>query len=846
VSARSLLPLAWRESRFARRRLLLFLSSITLGVAALVAVRGFSAALAEGVREQARVLMGADAQLRSGEPFGEQALALVDSLEARGAASARSANFVSMALVPRTGGSRLVQVRAVEPVLPFYGEIETEPADAWDALSAGTGVVVDPVLLLAVDAVVGDTVMLGMARFRIAGVLGRVPGDVEMASAFAPRVYMPYEALDATGLLARGARAEHFVSFRLPDPLAARALILRNQAVLEAERVGYRTADRQQEMLGGALERLSSFLSLVGTLALLLGGIGVASAMGAYMARKADSVAVLRCLGATSGQVLGVYLLQAAAMGLAGSLVGAAIGMAVQWVLPAALEGLLPLEISVRIVPIHVASAVAIGVWVALAFTLIPVLRVRHVPPVAALRRAVDPIRPRRDPVRWSALAALAATVLAVVGLQAGDWRLGLAFAAGIGVALLGLTALAILATAAVRRLRGVGLPYPVRQGIANLHRPGNQTRAVVLALGFGVFLLGTVVVVRETLLRPLRPGTEGFRGNLLFWDVQPDQRGPVEEIVRSAGHRVLQGAPIVPMRVASINGVDVREEGALIRGGSPARWAVYREYRSTFRDTTVASEAVVAGRWRHGRPRPADALPPVSLERGVADDLRVQLGDTLVWDVQGVRIPTVVETLREVEWARFEPNFFAVFPEGVLEAAPHTWVVLAAIPETSERARVQSEVVRRASNVSAIDLTQVQETVDGVVSRVSTAIRFLAGFSVVTGFIVLLGAVATGRAQRMRESVLLKTVGAVRGQIVSILATEYLALGVIASAAGAGLALIAGWALARWMFRVGLAIPWPALIGLGAGTALLAGLVGVWASREVIRRTPLDSLREE
>jgi putative ABC transport system permease protein len=846
VSARSLLPLAWRESRFARRRLLLFLSSITLGVAALVAVRGFSAALAEGVREQARVLMGADAQLRSGEPFEDAGLALVDSLEALGGEAARSAQFVSMALVPRTGGSRLVQVRAVEPVLPFYGEIETEPAAAWSALAAGGGVVVDPVLLLAVDAAVGDTLMLGVARFRIAGTLGRVPGDVEMASAFAPRVYMPYGALEATGLLARGARAEHFVSFRLPDPSAARALILRNRPVLEAERLAYRTADRQQEMLGGALDRLSSFLSLVGTLALLLGGIGVASAMGAYMARKADSVAVLRCLGATSGQVLGVYLLQAAVMGLVGSLAGAAIGIAVQWVLPAALEGLLPLEITVRIVPLHVLSAVGIGVWVALAFTLMPVLRARHVPPAAALRRNVDPIRPGRDPVRWSALAALGATVLAVVGLQAGDWRLGLAFSAGIGVALLGLTGLAMLATAAVRRLRAAALPYALRQGIANLHRPGNQTRAVVLALGFGVFLLGTVVVVQETLLRPLRPGTEGFRGNLLFWDVQPDQRVAVEEAIAEGGHRVLQQAPIVPMRLAEINGVDVREDGATIRGGRPARWAVYREYRSTFRDTTVASETVVAGRWRHPRARPAGALPPVSLERGVADDLRVQLGDTLVWDVQGVRVGSVVETLREVEWARFEPNFFAVFPEGVLDEAPHTWVVLAAIPGTGERGRVQSAVVRRAPNVSAIDLTQVQETVDGVVGRVSTAIRFLAGFSVLTGFVVLLGAVATGRAQRMRESVLLKTVGAVRAQIVGILATEYLALGVIASAAGTGLALLAGWGLARWMFRVGLGVPWPALAGLAAGTALLAAAVGLWASRDVVRRTPLDSLREE
>ncbi|MDQ3604759.1 MAG: FtsX-like permease family protein, partial [Gemmatimonadota bacterium] len=282
--------------------------------------------------------------------------------------------------------------------------------------------------------------------------------------------------------------------------------------------------------------------------------------------------------------------------------------------------------------------------------------------------------------------------------------------------------------------------------------------------------------------------------------------------------------------------------------GRQPGGWALRREYRSTFRDTVVSSERVREGRWwAASGETPAPGSPgEVSLERGVAEELGVGVGDRITWDVQGVEIPTVITSLREVDWARFEPNFFAVFPPAVLEGAPQTWVVLTQVADDGARARLQRETVERFPNISALDLTQVQAAVDETIGRISLVIRFLALFSIATGFVVLLGAVSVGRLQRIRESVLLKTLGATRRQIGSILFFEYLLLGTLASLIGVALAIGVGWALSRWLFRVGFGVPALPLAGLGTVVALLAVAVGLWASREVYRRTPLEALREE
>lgn len=863
---RPLAVLAWRESRFARRRLLLFLSSISLGVAALVATQSFSANLSRSVRDQSRSLLGADLSLSSNRAFGAETEATLAAFRRQGYAVARQTSFGSMALLPRTGATRLSQVYAVDPGYPFYGGIETDPAGAWGELQRGRNLVADPALLTALDARIGDSISLGDARFRVAGTLVKVPGSVGIGSLFAPRVYVPSSAIAATGLIRFGSRVDYDAFVRMPPARAAR-FAAAHRAVLRAEHTTLRTAEDQQRQLGRAMDRLGDWLGLVGTFALLLGGIGVASAMGAYMAQKRETVASLRCLGATGPQVISVYLLQAAAMGVAGAALGAALGAAVEWILPRLFASLLPVQVATTVDPRALLSGVGVGVWIALAFALLPLLATRRVSPLEAIRRRVEPGRPLRD--AWTAAAALvlAASVVALVMLEAGGARVGGAFAAGIAVTLLALWTVAWIVTKLARRAAKASLPYPVRQGIANLHRPGNQTRVVVLALGFGVFLLATLYLTQGNLLRPLQVNAAHTRANLAVFDVQDEQQAGVNAQLRAEGSRVIESAPIVPMRIWSINGKTTaqlvgrgpasapgeddapppdRRNGARRRGPEP--WAVRREYRSTFRDTLNSSEELKEGRfWKPGAGAGTGGREAeVSLDQSIVDDLGVKLGDEITWDVQGVRIPTRVTSIRSVDWQRLEPNFFAVFPAGVLEGAPHTWVLLARTPSAQARARVQRDVVAKFPNVAIIDLTQVQSALDDVLERVAAVIRFLAAFSVATGFVVLLGAVLTSRLQRIRESVLLRTLGATHRQIAAILLSEYLALGLMASLAAIGLATGAGWALAKWLFKVDFYVPVPPLLAIAAAVTALSGGVGYWASREVFRHTPLEALRDE
>lgn len=872
MSLRPLLALSWRESRFARRRLLLFLSSITLGVAALVATQSFAANMQQGVREQARGLVGADLSLSSNRPFGPRTTALLDSLRRARVPVARVTAFASMALAERTGGARLAQVRATEPGYPYYGEIVTSPAGAWARLHAGRNALVDPALLTALDARVGDTIGLGEARFTIIGTLEKVPGAVGVGSLFAPRVYVPARFLEETQLIRFGSRADYEAYARM-DPAQAEALVDGHRPEFRRERVGAETAREQQADLDRALGRLGNFLALVGTFALLLGGIGVASSMGAYMAQKRDTVATLRCLGATAPQVIVVYLLQAVVMGLIGAALGTAIGLAVQWVLPRLLADLLPVEVETALSWPAVATGVGVGVWIAAAFALLPLLATRRISPLQAIRRRVEVEEgQKRDAWTIGGWTLLAASIVALILFQAGEVRTGLGFAAGVAVTLFALWLSAWLVTKLARRAPGRAFAYPTRQGIANLHRPGNQTRVVVLALGFGVFLLAVVYLMQSNLLRPLRIDAQS-QGNLLLFDVQQDQQAGVTGILSRGGTSVLQQAPIIPMRIAAINGVAASrlagppgdddapadsagaEDGTQRRGGgppgdsdAPEGWAVRREYRSTYRDTLVDSEALLRGRmWQPGGGGPdREGLAQVSLDIAVAEDLKVDVGDVITWDVQGVRIPTRVTSIREVDWQRLEPNFFAVFPSQVLNAAPQTWVMLAKAPDAAARAVAQRDVVRRYSNVAVLDLTAIQQALDEVLGRVAAVIRFLAAFSVVTGFVVLLGAVLTGRLQRIRESVLLRTLGATRRQIARVLLAEYLSLGLLASVAGILLAVAAGWALARWLFEVDFAVPVLPLLWLTLGVTAISGAVGVLASREVFRHTPLEALREE
>jgi putative ABC transport system permease protein len=755
-----------------------------------------------------------------------------------GIPTARVTSFGSMVLAPRTGFTRLFEVRAIRGDFPFYGTIRTDPPDLWATFRQGRRVLVDPAVLVHLDARMGDSVQIGDARFAIAGVVTDAPGDVGLRTAIGPRLFLPAEYLDETNLLRFGSRAQYRAYLQIPDHPMLQGFLNRHNALFERQRVGSETASEEEEDVSAALGRLARYLGLVGLVALLLGGLGVGSAVSVFAREKLDDAALLRCLGAPARTVLAIYVTQAMALGLLGALAGVLLGIVVQTALPAIVSDFLPVRVPVSVDWSTVGAGLAIGAGTAAAFALLPLLRLRNVPPLRALRRDFD--TPVRTPDPWRVVVALAlvAGVVLVSLWQAPNTTIGISFALAVFATTAALWVAARVLMALLRAHFPSRASYVIRQGVANLFRPENQTVPVTLAIGFGVFLIATLYVVQKNLVDQFALDASPDRPNLVLFDIQVDQKDGVDSLVRQRGVSPGEMTPIVPARIARING--------RAPDSAAAPWAVRREFRNTYRDTLTSTEQLLEGTWwTEGEPRPAGALPRISVEQEVARDLRVAVGDRITWNVQGVDVETEITSVRRVAWARFAPNFFVVFEPGVLERAPQAFLAMTRIEDPTRRAELQRDLVLAYPNVSALDLTLVQRALDGVLRSASLAVRFMALFSIGAGLVILIGALAASRFQRLREAVLLKTMGATGSQVRRIMLTEYIAWGSLAAFIGVTLAGAAGWGLVTQLFEMTYRIPAVELLLVWVLVGALTAAVGLANSREALRGTPLSVLRE-
>jgi putative ABC transport system permease protein len=848
------LKLAWREARSSARRLGVYMGAITLGVAALVAINSFRAQVVESVDAESRALLGADVRLDANRAFPDSALAVIDSAAAAGVPVSFVTTTLSVALT-EAGATQLVQVRSVDDGgFPFYGEMMTEPAGMWPRLHERRLALLESGLLQQLDASMGDSVRLGNTWFEIGGVLTGLPPEVSFRNAVGPRIYISADHLPATGLVRLGSLVRYEVYLQFRDRSAEQRFIDDNRATFRSAGIGVDTSDEQAQNLAEALESLARFLGLVGLSALLLGGLGVASAVNVFVKDKRRTVAVLRCLGATQRTAFGAYLLQATTLGTVGALIGAALGVAIQAALPAVIGDVLPIDVPFRVQWPVVAVGIAIGALVAATFALLPLLAVRNISPLSALRHDVDEGRRRIDPWRVAAFALVVGSVVAVSIWQARIWQVGLAYAAALFV---GLLILWLCAWLLIRTTRGLARAAPraaagrtrrrafaVRTGIANLYRPRNQTTAVTMALGFGVFLVATLWVVQQNLLGWMRTDADTARPNLVFFDIQADQIDDVRALLSDAADVVPDIVPIVPARIAAINGLSTEallaEEPRRVE-----RWAVRREYRHTYRDSLTGPETLVAGEWFDTAPAADAGVVRLSIEQDVARNLDVGVGDRITWDVSGFDVESVITSVRTVDWARFETNFFFVFEPGTLEAVPQSAVSLVVIDNDSARVALQRDVVRRFPNVSVVDLAAVQRILQRIVNRIIFAVRFMAAFSVAAGALVLFGAIAASRFQRVRESALLRALGATRAQVRNIMLVEYAAMGALAALIGVSLAATAGWLLMRFAFSLEFTLPFIELAAIWIVVTTAAAALGMMNSREALRSTPLAALRD-
>ncbi len=835
--------MAWRESRGNLNRLALFVACIVLGVAALVSITSFGDNLNRAIDDQAKTLLGADFVADSRIEFSPEAEALLDSI---GGDQTREVRFTSMAFFPKADNARLTQIRAQEGGFPYYGVLETVPANAKSTLDEGDNALVDDGLMMQFGVDVGDSVKIGQVTYMITGRLISIPGESIAQGIAGPRIFIPLRTLEATGLVQRGSIVSHVRYVKLEDGSAEALSSLKEELdpKFEALRLDMDTVEDRKRSLGRTFGNLTRFLNLVGFIALLLGGVGIASSIHVYIKRKISTVAVMRCLGVGTSQALWIYVIQAAGMGLIGATTGATIGVLVQVILPAVLNDFLPVDIDFGVSWSAIALGMFIGVTITALFALNPLVAIRNISPLLAIRQSFETESDLpTDPLKWALYGVVGAGILACSLLLADNFEFGFWYFIGILIAFSLLGALGWAIARVFKRIFPRNSGFTIRQGIANLYRPNNQTTVMIMTLGFGTFLIATLFVSRDVLLNQINISDAKNQPNLVFYDIQTDQADPLLNVLASYNLAPLQDVPIVTMRMSAINGETLEELRANEKRRIPG-WMYEREMRSTYRDSLSATETVVQGEWVPVAPDPF-GLIPISVEKGVFEQLNLALGDTILFDIQGIPFETTVASVREVDWQQISPNFVFLFPNGVLEPAPQFRVMVMRTEDREQAARVQQQVVREFPNVSAVDLALVLSVAESLISKVSFVIRFMALFSVFTGLIVLSGTVIASRYQRLQESVLLKTLGARRKQVLAIMSVEYLVLGFLAALTGLFLAYFAAWAISYFVFET-VFIPNFANIGiLMAAVMSLTLLFGLLNSGDIYRRSALEVLRE-
>jgi putative ABC transport system permease protein len=836
---------AARELRGSAGRIAFFAACLAVGVAAVVAVAGLAAALDGAIRGQARQLLAADLAVVSRRPIPEAVVAAAAGLPGARLAEVRELPSVVSVPAPAGGeparGSVLADLKAVGPGYPFYGEVVSEPAGAIASLGDHR-VLVAPELLVRLGLAVGDELAVGGRPFSIAGVVLAESDRMDVGFTIGPRVLLSVAGLERSGLAGLGSRVEHRLLVGLPagssaDQLAAAAAVIRG-AILEPEFVELETAAEAQPALRSGLERTGRFLGLVALLSLLIGGIGVAQAVRAWLAGRLDAIAVIRALGARPREVFALYLGQTALLALLGSAVGAAAGLAVARAVPGFFASILPVDVVVGWHPAAVLRGIALGLGVAVLFALRPLVDAMRVAPARVLRRDADPL-----PMHRAATAGLAALLVAGIAvtaaIQSGDVLRGVAFAGGLAVAAAVLAGSAALVVHLVGRAPRESGSVALRHGLAALARPGSGTLAAVVALGLGVLTVVGMMLIQQRLSAQLDADLPAGAPTVFLVDIQPDQWTGVRSALVDNGATGIDSVEVVIGRLASINGVPVAElAGAAADRSSDRRWVLTREQRLTSMAELPADNVIVDGAlWAH--PDRAE----ISIERDYARDLGVGVGDRLVIDIQGVPVELLISSLRSVEWERFTINFFLVVEPGVLETAPRFRIAAARL-DAAHELPLQDRLAASYPNVTMIRLREVLERLVGVLEQLGAGVRSLGAFTVLAGIAILAGTVSAGAVHRGRQVALFKTLGMTRLGVVAAFAVEHALIGLVAGLLGTVGAMVMAYLVVTYGFQIGWA--WQPAVAAGAvvATTLLCVIAGLAASARALAVRPLAVLR--
>ncbi|HKY21038.1 MAG TPA: FtsX-like permease family protein [Vicinamibacterales bacterium] len=836
---------ALRETRSAWKRLVFFFICIAIGVGAIVALRSVIQSVRGVLSSEARTLLAADILVSSDRPWQKGTPERIASRIGAIPNSARSESIemVTMArpVDESAGLTKVVELRAVQPGFPFYGRLTLQGGQTYShALLRNKGALVRPELLAQLGLKLGDEIVIGKSRFTVKGVIALEPGRSLSAFSLGPRVLIDYDDLAETGLVGFGSRLMRQMLLRIPDS-EIDGLARDLQAELRPQFVRVRSYRDRQEQIGEDFERAENYLSLVGLVIVVLGGIAVSSVTRVFIRQKIKSIAVMKCVGGTSRQILAVYLVQALALGMLGSVIGVALAWLAIAAIPDNMDQIGTLTVAYGLSWSAAAQGIAIGVLVALLFAMVPLLEIRRIKPSLLLRQ--DTSGRRRDWFQIAATAVVGGALVALASWQAASLRVGLSVCLGF----VGLTFILHGAGWVLTRLtRPLSRSrwFPMRQAVLHLARPGNQTRVILLTVGLGTFFIMGVRGLQVSLLEQFALQIGENTPDMFLVDIQQDQAVQMKAFL--AERLPVTSQPLlIPVLRARVTG----------KGGSldevedlKGRGMLSREYTITYRGQLAENETLVEGRFPSPTTDPA-RLPEVSIEEGIVERFDIGVGDVMRFDVLGRSVHARVSGIRRVEWREGRSGgFMFVFGRGTFENAPHWFFapVRANLTDAAQRARLTHDLVVQFPNVSVIDLREVLEAVRKVFGVVTVAIDVVGSLVILTGGLILVGAVAVTKFQRVYEAAIFKTLGASSRTIAAMLMVEYGLLGTLAGAVGSFGAIALAWGVSRYA----LDIPWqPALhenVVATAATSLLIMVIGVAASADVLRRKPLAALRAE
>ncbi len=839
------LRLALRELRAGLDGFAVFLACIALGVMAIAGVASISRSLSDGLGREGRRILGGDLAFnlinREATDAERQALAGEGRLDI-------VASLRAMA-VAGSGDAALVELKAVDPATyPAAGDLATDPpgrlADLLAERDGVPGALADPALLTRLDVKVGDRIALAGHDVAIRGTIVSEPDKIAGGIGFGPRLMVSEPTLRATGLVQPGSLNRWSYRLVLPpgtpdaDLDAAQARI---RAATPEAGWEIRSRTNADPRFAKSIERFTQFLTLVGLTALIVGGVGVGNAVHAFVERKRPSIATLKSVGAPGSQVVALYLTQVMLIAGLGTLIGLAIGASLPFLLDALFSADLPLPLNPTLAPGELALAAAYGLITAFAFAITPLGRAHDVPVSGLFRDTVDPARVSP---RWRYRIWLAVSLAALVGLSvatAFDRRVALIFiaAAAIAFGLLHLVALGLMALA--RRLPHPRWPAP-RMALANLHRPGALTPAIVLSLGLGVTLLVTLSLIDANVRRTISATLPARAPNLFFLDIPSRDAAQFREfLARSAPSGKIEDVPMMRGRIVALNGVPASK----IRPPEDAAWVLDGDRGITYADTVPDGSSLTEGAWWSPE---QGAKPLVSFEADLARQLGLKLGDTVTVNVLGRDLTATIFNLRRVEWRNLGINFVMVFSPGTFRGAPHSDLATLTLPggtDASAENRILRDVAKTFPSVSAVRVKDALDAIGDLVGRLVLAIRGASAVAVLASLFVLAGAIAAGHRARLYDAVVLKVLGASRARLLTAYALEYAALGLATALFGLLAGTLAGWVIvAKVMhldFRLDLS---GALVAAVAAVALaiLLGLVGTW---RILGQKPAPYLRQ-